>query len=142
MARNRAHRCCYDRHGQDTAASQMRDQSFAEICLAIHLHNFDFRGEGRSQPGGKKNAMDSQISPGAFSLFFAWAPVVLGVAIYAIFYVAKRREGHATGTPIGQTFNCAQCGRRESREHMVPEERNGQINWYCDRCSHVAATAH
>jgi hypothetical protein len=86
--------------------------------------------------------MDSQISPTAFNQFFAWAPVIVGITIYAIFFVAKRHEEGATGTPIGQAYVCAQCGRRDSREHMTPEERNGSINWYCHRCAHAAAPAH
>ncbi|HEY5425599.1 MAG TPA: hypothetical protein VIJ77_03525 [Candidatus Tumulicola sp.] len=79
--------------------------------------------------------MDSQISPSAFSHFFALAPLVLGLIIYAVVYVAKRHEATAIGVPIGQTFACANCGRRGRREHMVPQEHAGAMSWYCAHCS-------
>ena len=79
--------------------------------------------------------MDTQISGEAFSKFFAWAPLVAGIIIYAVFYAAKRHEATETGVPIGQTFACAQCGRRARREHMVPREHAGAMSWYCSRCA-------
>ncbi len=86
--------------------------------------------------------MSSQISPDAFSQFFAWAPIVIGIAIYAIFFVAKRHESGPHGAPVGQSYACAQCGRRSSREHMLPQERGGSVNWYCERCAREAVPAH
>jgi hypothetical protein len=80
--------------------------------------------------------MEPQISPGVFDQFFAWSPLVIGIAIYLLFYVAKRHEtvpGH--GMPIGQTFACANCGRRGAREHMVPQEHGGAVSWYCSHCA-------
>jgi hypothetical protein len=37
--------------------------------------------------------MIAEISSHAFDSFFAWAPWVVGAAIYLAFYVAKRHEG-------------------------------------------------
>ena len=79
--------------------------------------------------------MSSQISSTAFNTFFAWAPLVVGIVIYAVFYIAKRHEVAAGGAPIGQTFACANCGRRGSREHMVPREHGGATSWYCTHCA-------
>ncbi|MGB8519782.1 MAG: hypothetical protein WCD38_06415 [Candidatus Tumulicola sp.] len=81
--------------------------------------------------------MSSQISATAFNHFFAWAPLVVGVVIYAAFYVAKRHEVAAGGAPIGQTFACAGCGRRGHREHMLAQEHSGATLWYCTRCAAV-----
>jgi hypothetical protein len=79
--------------------------------------------------------MEPQISQNAFDSFFAWAPLIIGLAIYAIFFVAKRHETAPGSTPIGQTFACASCGRRGVREHMVPQEHAGAVSWYCSRCA-------
>lgn len=79
--------------------------------------------------------MDSQISPAAFDHFFAWAPLIVWLAIYAVFFVAKRHEATEPGVPIGQTFACANCGKRGKREHMVPHEHAGATSWYCARCA-------
>ena len=75
--------------------------------------------------------MSSQISATTFNHFFAWAPLVVGVVIYAGLYAAKRHEVAAGGAPIGQTFACASCGRRGHREHMLPQEHGGATCWYC-----------
>lgn len=77
----------------------------------------------------------SQISPSTFNQLFAWAPLVIGLVIYAVFYAVKRREVAEGGPPIGQTFACANCGRRGHREHMVPREVGGATAWYCNRCA-------
>jgi hypothetical protein len=79
--------------------------------------------------------MPSQIPGTSFNQFFAWAPLVAGLLIYFILYAAKRHEATATGVPIGQTFACANCGRRGRREHMVPHEHAGATSWYCTRCA-------
>ena len=80
--------------------------------------------------------MDTVISPGTLSGFFAWAPLVLGVAIYGFVFAAKRHEGHdSSAVPIGQTFACAGCGKRGVREHMVPQTHAGAISYYCARCA-------
>ena len=81
--------------------------------------------------------MDSQISAAAFDHFFALAPLIVGLLIYFVFYVAKRHEATATGVPIGQTFACANCGRRGRREHMVPQQHGGATSWYCAHCARV-----
>lgn len=79
--------------------------------------------------------MEPTISQNAFDQFFAWSPLIIGIVIYALFYVAKRHEASNSGAPIGQTFACANCGRRGVREHMVPQEHGGAVSWYCSRCS-------
>jgi hypothetical protein len=79
--------------------------------------------------------MNPSISPSSFDNFFAWSPLVIGVIIYAIFYVAKRHEKQR-GTPIGQSVACAACGRKLRREHMTPIQQDGSIVWYCGHCPH------
>lgn len=79
--------------------------------------------------------MDAAISPGQLSGFFAWAPLVLGVVIYLVAWTAKRGEGHDVTVPMGQTFACANCGRRGVREHMVPQAHAGAISYFCAKCS-------
>jgi len=80
--------------------------------------------------------MNSAIPGPAFNQFFAWAPLVIGLAIYLAFFVAKRHEtAPSSGVPIGQTYACANCGRRGHREHMVPQEHAGALSWYCARCA-------
>jgi hypothetical protein len=78
--------------------------------------------------------MGPSVSGNTFDLFFGYAPLVIGIAIYAIFYVAKRQEVAETGVPIGQTYACAGCGKRGVREHMVPVQHAGAVSWYCDKC--------
>ena len=75
------------------------------------------------------------ISGSAFDQFFAYAPLAIGLAIYLVFYFAKRHEVTETGIPIGQTYACASCGRRGARDHMVPREHEGAVSWYCSRCA-------
>lgn len=79
--------------------------------------------------------MDAVISADAFGRFFAWAPLVLGVAIYFVAWLAKRHEGETVPPTAGATFACAGCGRRGSREHMVPQVHEGAVSYYCARCS-------
>jgi hypothetical protein len=85
----------------------------------------------------------AEISPHAFAAFFAWAPWVIGVAIYAIFYVVKRHELAVVPVSAGQTYACAVCGRRGAREQMVPQNHGGAITWQCANCATSShATAH
>jgi hypothetical protein len=80
--------------------------------------------------------METTISPSALSGFFAWAPLVLGIVIYATAWASKRHEdGDTTAAPIGQTFACANCGKRGIREHMVPQTHAGAISYYCASCA-------
>jgi hypothetical protein len=80
--------------------------------------------------------MNSPTVPNdTFDLIFAYAPLVIGLLIYAIFYVAKRHEVAAGGAPLGQTFACAKCGRRGVREHMVPAQHDGAVTWFCAHCA-------
>lgn len=82
--------------------------------------------------------MNAQLSGTTFDWVFGLAPFVIGIAIYLVFYVAKRDETGDPGKPIGQTYACAGCGRRGHRDHMVPQEHGGAVSWYCAHC----ATAH
>jgi len=59
----------------------------------------------------------------------------LGVAIYAAFWVAKRNETGGAAVPLKATFACAQCGKRGSKEHMVPQVHEGAVSYYCSRCA-------
>lgn len=80
--------------------------------------------------------METTISPATLSGFFATAPLVLGIVIYAVAFAAKRHEGHdGSAVPIGQTFACAACGKRGVREHMIPQPHAGAISYYCAHCS-------
>lgn len=80
--------------------------------------------------------MDTKISPETLSGFFAFAPLVLGIIIYAVAFAAKRHEGHDnSAVPIGQTFACAGCGKRGVREHMVPQAHSGAVSYYCGKCA-------
>jgi hypothetical protein len=83
-----------------------------------------------------------QISGGAFDAFFAWAPWVVGLAIYLAFYVAKRHEKAPHASPAVETYACAGCGRRGSREQMVPEHHGGAVGWFCSRCATSRAAVH
>jgi hypothetical protein len=82
--------------------------------------------------------MDPRISGSTFDQIFAFAPLVIGLVIYGGFYIAKRQETGEAGVPIGQTFACASCGRRDVREHMVPQEHDGAVCWYCAKCASKA----
>ena len=87
--------------------------------------------------------MNPTISSDTFNTFFAWAPWVVGVAIYLAFYVAKRREiatstASAKKTTGSQTFACAQCGRRGPREQMVAQDHGGAVGYKCTNCAQEA----
>ena len=75
------------------------------------------------------------LSDDLFNNLFAWSPLVLGLAIYVIFFVAKRKEVTEGPPPVRQHLACAQCGRRSLREHMLPKQRDGAFSWYCPRCA-------
>lgn len=85
--------------------------------------------------------MNPQISPGTFDSFFAWAPWVIGIAIYLVFYFAKRSECAqvpATATnagPVTSTFSCSQCGRVGTMDQMVPQDRGSAVTYTCSHCS-------
>jgi hypothetical protein len=84
----------------------------------------------------------AEISSEAFNSFFAWAPWVIGIVIYLTFYIAKRHEAVTVPASAGQTFACSVCGRRGTREQMVPQNHGGAIGWQCPNCatsSQVAA---
>ena len=81
------------------------------------------------------NSSSPVLSQDLFDQLFAFAPLVIGIVIYAIFFVAKRQEVAAGGVPIGQTYACANCGRRGHRDHMVPQEHDGAVSYYCAHCA-------
>jgi hypothetical protein len=74
------------------------------------------------------------VSAQTLGAFFAWAPLVLGIAIYLVTFAAKRKEV-TEPSPLGTTFACANCGRRGEREHMVPQSHSGAISWLCAKCA-------
>jgi DNA-directed RNA polymerase subunit RPC12/RpoP len=79
--------------------------------------------------------MNPTIPNDAFGHVFAWAPLVIGIVIYAIVWFAKRNETGSAPAPIGQTYACASCGKRASKEHMVPQAHSGAVSYYCARCA-------
>ncbi len=79
--------------------------------------------------------MDGVVSAQDLGRFFAWAPLVLGVAIYFVAWMAKRHEGVTAPATLGATYACAKCGRRGSREHMVPQTHEGAVSYYCSHCA-------
>jgi hypothetical protein len=86
--------------------------------------------------------MIAEISSDAFDSFFAWAPLVIGVVIYLAFYVAKRHEAPGNAPSPGQTYACAVCGRRGSRDAMVPQNHGGAVGYQCAQCATAGAPAH
>ncbi|MBV8530464.1 MAG: hypothetical protein JO104_04030 [Candidatus Eremiobacteraeota bacterium] len=87
--------------------------------------------------------MNPTISSHAFDSFFAWAPWVIGAAIYFTFYIAKRHEATTThAAPAVQTYACAMCGRRGARDQMVPQDHGGAVGWHCVHCAASQAPAH
>ena len=87
--------------------------------------------------------MIAEISSHTFDSFFAWAPWIVGAAIYFAFYVAKRHETAPSASSIGQTYACAVCGRRGSRDQMVPQYHAGAVGYECAQCASTAqAPAH
>lgn len=87
--------------------------------------------------------MNPQIPGNTFDAFFAWAPWVIGAAIYFAFYLAKRHEkANASTAPPAQTYACAGCGRRGPRDAMVPQNHGGAVGWYCTNCATSQAIAH
>jgi hypothetical protein len=80
--------------------------------------------------------MTPVLNSDAFGWFFAWAPLVLGVVIFVTVWMAKRHEGVPVTGTLGATYACANCGRRGSREHMVPQTHDGAVSYYCSHCAH------
>jgi predicted nucleic acid binding AN1-type Zn finger protein len=78
--------------------------------------------------------MNPVLSQDALGGFFAWAPLVLGLAVYFAVWLGTRHEAVTVPT-IGATYACAKCGRRGSREHMVPQVHDGAVSYYCSHCS-------
>lgn len=79
--------------------------------------------------------MIAEVSAAQLAGFFAYAPLVLGIAIVAVAWAAKRHEGVPATANAGTTFACSGCGRRGSREHMLPQTHEGAVSWYCAKCA-------
>lgn len=77
--------------------------------------------------------MNVAVSQQTLDQVFATLPIVILLIVVAVVYLLTR--GRNTGTPIGQTFACARCGRRGAREHMVPQAHDGAVSWACARCA-------
>ena len=74
------------------------------------------------------------LSQETLGWFFGLAPLVIGLAIYMVAWATTRREV-ALVPPMGQTFACANCGRRSVREHMVPQMHDGAVSYVCAHCA-------
>ena len=70
--------------------------------------------------------MNPVVSQDALRDFFAWAPLAV--------WLAKRHEA-VTVPALGATYACANCGRRGSREYMVPQVHDGAVSYYCSHCA-------
>jgi hypothetical protein len=86
----------------------------------------------------------AEISSHGFDSFFAWAPWVVGAAIYLSFWVAKRHEvATVPSAPSHATYACASCGRRGTLDQMVTQHHRGAIGYQCAQCATASqATAH
>jgi hypothetical protein len=78
--------------------------------------------------------MLAELSTDNFNLFFAYAPWIIGLIILLVTYFSVRGQ-LSSSVPIGQTFACANCGRRGHREAMVPVTHEGAMSWYCSTCA-------
>jgi hypothetical protein len=68
---------------------------------------------------------------------------VIGIIIYAAFYVAKRGEKSRPAASSATTYACAVCGRRGPLDQMVPQQHGGAIGYQCAQCAYAArAPAH
>jgi DNA-directed RNA polymerase subunit RPC12/RpoP len=80
--------------------------------------------------------MIAEISNTAFDSFFAWAPWVIGLAIYFVFWLAKRHEvATIPAAPAQATYACSSCGRRGTLEQMVPQHHGGAVGYRCPQCA-------
>jgi predicted SprT family Zn-dependent metalloprotease len=85
----------------------------------------------------------AEISSESFDMFFGWAPLVIGLIIYAIFFVAKRHEVSTPPASRAQaSYACAVCGRRGSLEQMIARDHAGAVGYLCSHCATASATAH
>ncbi len=85
--------------------------------------------------------MIAEISSQSFDSFFAWAPLVVGLIIYAAFWVAKRSESSSPAHAGATTYACAVCGRRGPLEQMVPQQHGGAVGYQCAQCAASAQAA-
>jgi hypothetical protein len=79
--------------------------------------------------------MEPTISPAALAGFFSWAPLVLGIVIYFVAFMGKRREFATTAPTLGTTYACSSCGKRGSKEHMLPQAHDGAVSYFCSKCA-------
>jgi hypothetical protein len=87
--------------------------------------------------------MTPQVPSDAFNLFFGWAPFIIGLGIYFVFYLAKRKEcatpvtvtGHATGPAPTETYSCSQCGKRGPLGAMVAQDHGTAVSYVCTTCA-------
>jgi len=79
--------------------------------------------------------MNPVVPDNVLGSVFAWAPLVLGIAVTVAYWLAKRHEGVTAPATLGATYACANCGRRASKEHMVPQTHDGAVSYYCSNCA-------
>lgn len=78
--------------------------------------------------------MTYALSQHTLGWLFGLAPLVIGLGLYIITYAVKRGEVTQIA-PMGQTFACANCGRRSVREHMLPQAHDGAVSYICAHCA-------
>lgn len=79
--------------------------------------------------------MDPVVPDSLLGSFYACAPVVLGLAVFFAYWLAKRNEGVTAPSTLGATYACANCGKRGSKEDMVPQTHDGAVSYYCSNCA-------
>ena len=79
--------------------------------------------------------MEPTISPQQLQYFFFSAPIVLGILVYVYYYFDKRHEFATTAATLGTTYACSSCGKRGSKEHMVPQAHDGAVSYVCAKCA-------
>ena len=89
--------------------------------------------------------MNPTVSSDTFDTFFAWAPWVVGVAIYLTLYFAKRREIATSKASLSRqqpssprplhARNAAAAARATK---WCPQDHGGAVGYKCSSCAQEA----
>jgi DNA-directed RNA polymerase subunit RPC12/RpoP len=82
-----------------------------------------------------KPVMNPVVPDSVLGSIFALAPLILGVGVTFAYWLAKRNEGVTVPGTLGTTYACANCGKRGTKEHMVPQTHDGAVSYYCSHCA-------